>query len=972
MAQMPFSPCDASNVGNCPDESFKMLQYIFGDMVTALAEGADPNSVESVSNILATMFGFFNSGLLIVGAILVSYVAFVGVLNTANDGEAMGKDWSSVWTTSRIVTGGALLLPTTSGYSFIQLTVMLVTLWGVGLANGVYKTGMAISVLTPDGLVSGASVPGNYYGMDAFANDYVKTAYCKHSANAIYGGDGGATIQKVAMPTRRTVDGTTETIFEFKDTNTETQLAGGRPICGVVKLATYQAQPKEKAVEDLVEQLKQAAQDIKIKHAQVLMTEIDTWVAGWPVSLEAEGWSGVNANQLNTIVKKADAAIVRDIQANMTGKAGGIESQMSMLLDQLVEAGWASAGGWYQRVGAMRGQLAKATSMPVGEGGGYDLTGLPSDDRAKLLSSSVAVATDTVVVSSAKKTGRDTTLADLDKMIPTDIESIKIRNIQKEIDTTMNSSVNSAMRTIVSFATGRPDYEGSDALGAGAVGAADDFLTSFCGMNGQLGGSLHRMKCLGDYIVAWDGAIGVAKFTINTVASTVRMTAALLSGGTFLGTGANLGPAGVVLKDWLADGIVAQLETIQSYIKPLGFYFSVALPSLPFGIFLIVVVGWLLGVLQAMIGAPLWAVMMMTPSRTFIGSQQQGLLLFLTIFLRPALSILGLFAAMLVSDPIIDFISQGFFDYRGAIVGTSGAIGWLAEFFTFANWMIAYAAILGPVLYMTYGLPQALPDVALKWIGAGITPLGETSAISESRQAGSKISSAGIESSGQAQSKKDQLSQQNRTAIGGGSDGGGAPGGGNTPSGGGGGGTRQAKPLANEQGVDPQTASPQNNDAPSGGGSTASSGSGNSAGGSTGGARTSNANGQGVDGGSAKPRFDASGEPEKLAPQRVITPSGVANAMGYAVGGALGSALQTARTMSLSRGREAASQAMSASSNQLLYGQDTKPADIDNPNYKPVVSDDATSDSKADSVKTDIKKPNFDDDPRIKNGNKPV
>ena len=55
----------------------------------------------------------------------------MGTLNTANDGEVMGRNWSSLWTPVRIVAGGAVLLPTASGFSFIQLVVLMFALWGV-------------------------------------------------------------------------------------------------------------------------------------------------------------------------------------------------------------------------------------------------------------------------------------------------------------------------------------------------------------------------------------------------------------------------------------------------------------------------------------------------------------------------------------------------------------------------------------------------------------------------------------------------------------------------------------------------------------------------------------------------------------------------------------------------------------------------------------------------------------------------
>jgi hypothetical protein len=124
MAQMPFSPCDTSG-GACTDRSVSMLRDIFGPVIDALVSGVDPNTVAASANVIATLMSFFNSGILVIGSLIVSYVAVMGITNTANDGEAMGKSWSSLWTPVRIVAGGAVLLPTASGYSFIQLVVLL-------------------------------------------------------------------------------------------------------------------------------------------------------------------------------------------------------------------------------------------------------------------------------------------------------------------------------------------------------------------------------------------------------------------------------------------------------------------------------------------------------------------------------------------------------------------------------------------------------------------------------------------------------------------------------------------------------------------------------------------------------------------------------------------------------------------------------------------------------------------------------
>ncbi|CAJ0691158.1 hypothetical protein R82526_03606 [Ralstonia mannitolilytica] len=190
----------------------------------------------------------------------------------------------------------------------------------------------------------------------------------------------------------------------------------------------------------------------------------------------------------------------------------------------------------------------------------------------------------------------------------------------------------------------------------------------------------------------------------------------------------------------------------------------------------------------------------MTPDRTFVGSQSQGYLLLLSLFARPALAVVGLFAAMLVSDPIIDFIAKGFFAMRGAVVTSTGTVGAIASFLSFAWWFMVFGLTLLPVLYMIFGLPQILPDHVLRWIGAGVNDLGETQAVGQMRSGMAHAASSGaLPSGGGSPSRR----------IGG--DGGLLPGDGNggTPPTGNGGGTRgtgtpkRALLSAGDQGVAP-------------------------------------------------------------------------------------------------------------------------------------------------------------------------
>ena len=783
-AAMPFSPCDDAT--SCTDHSVDMLRSIFGPVIDALVTGADPDSVSAASNVIATMMSFFNSGILIVGTLIVSYVAAMGTINTANDGEAMGRNWSSLWTPVRIVAGGAVLLPTASGYSFIQLVVLMFALWGVGFANGTYKTGMAIGVLSPDGVVQGVNDPGSFYGLRDFGKQYLAASYCARAANQIYP---GAQVSAAPSADKTTTNGgRTEYLFQIKDRNATTNLGGGEPLCGTVSISQYTAQPAKDAtgIEAALEQLRAAAQNAKIQAATNLMTDLEAWVNTWPDDISGD-WSNVDSAKFNELVNSAETQVAAALMAALSDTTG-VKSGFQSLATSLTSEGWAMSGGWYQRVGEVRGRIAAITSQSVGSVSAPSLSALPADAAASLLIGSVTTVTEAISKKSEIKGNYKAPTSgpgDLTSVIPKDAQSdINIGSINADFDAKVSLWINSMMESMVEMATG----------------ANTSGTTPLCGTAGQMGGSLNRMKCIGDYLTVARAGIGAADVAIKTGATALRVVAGTLSSVKGVGTGLDLDKVVTPIWDWVIEVPVKQLAMMATYIEPMAFYFGVFLPSLPYVIFMTVVVGWILAVLQSLIAAPLWAVMHMTPDRTFVGSQSQGYLLLLSLFARPALAVVGLFAAMLVSDPIIDFIAKGFFAMRGAVVTSTGTVGAISSFLSFAWWFMVFGLTLLPVLYMTFGLPQILPDHVLRWIGAGVSDLGETQAVGQMRSGMAHAASSGaLPSGGSSPSRR----------IGG--DGGLLPGGGNggTPPTGIGGGTRgtatpkRALLSAGDQGVAP-------------------------------------------------------------------------------------------------------------------------------------------------------------------------
>lgn len=734
MPAMPFSPCPPG--GSCPDVSVGILRRIFGPVIDALAAGADPNTVSQAASTLGSMFSVFNSGLLAVAALIVSFIAVMGVVNTAQDGEAMGKSWSSVWTPVRVVAGAGFLLPSASGFSFIQHVVLMLALWGVGLANSVFNAGVQAGII--GGALTNISAQAGYgsgskpsesfplYDVRKFAQKYLALSYCAYSANKIYD-DSGAGGTAPAVKAETTPDMTaiedkggsvTTKIFFVRDRNPASNLSGGEPSCGTVKVYAFNAAPvvpgnnsnisetlsgsTATANQAALQAVRVAATNAKQQALVQLMQDIDAWVATMPYSLSQPGWDSVNSQDFNVLVDKAQQAVLTNLSNQISGDAT-LTQIMQGWTSSVTKDGWAMAGGFQQRLGGVREEMAKIYSAAPADATAPTFSGMPDDPRAQLLANSVDTATRTIIARADAGAGALTGTpnpAELNSVVPDSLNGLNVDTMRSGFDSRMSKFVNWGMQGTTEI----------------LIGSSTDV------------DAISRIKRVGDWMTVLSSMTLAADTALKTAITGLRAAAGMVGSVKLAGTGVDLSPVGTAIWDWALSVVVPQLAKMMSWLDILAFYFGTFLPSLPYGIFMMVVVGWVLAVIQSVVAAPLWMVMHMRPSQTFIGSDQQGYLLLLSLFVRPALAVLGLFAGILAADPIVDYLAKAFFSMRTAIVTSQESLGWIVEFMTFTNWMVVFGFILLPITYMVFGLPQVLPDHVLKWIGAGVADLGETDA----------------------------------------------------------------------------------------------------------------------------------------------------------------------------------------------------------------------------------------------------
>lgn len=142
-AETMFTPNDG-------DISLNILSQLFGDLVDAatgekgkyakaglwLGAGLDP-----FQHVLRT----FNFCCMFVGGLLAAYAITLGLVNTAHEGVAFGKELNNPFFWLRTGGGVTFILPFVSGYCLLQVVVMWIVVQSVGMADTTWKAWFGVN-----------------------------------------------------------------------------------------------------------------------------------------------------------------------------------------------------------------------------------------------------------------------------------------------------------------------------------------------------------------------------------------------------------------------------------------------------------------------------------------------------------------------------------------------------------------------------------------------------------------------------------------------------------------------------------------------------------------------------------------------------------------------------------------------------------------------------------------------------------
>jgi len=724
------------------DVSIGYLSTIFG-LVDGVLQGTG-------SQILGTLFGIYNGAILVLAGIIFLYTFLVSTINTAHQGEVMGKDWSSIWIPLRSVAGIALLIPKASGYSFIQIFMIWVAVQGVGAADSVwnsaldflYKGGVVIQQnsgdlkqTNPALLTSSATLLRSLTCMDMLQQQFVQYRN-KQIQN------GATPLQAPPNFTGNVLNainsaGASGTV-DFPNSN----YYGTNGVCGRVswnpitlsgmlgnvspQLASSLQNNRSRtlALSQMVQTLSPIARSI-VNNALSsspqplgqLLTDKQTWgspdpakgylVSGSVLSDAGQAYTGIMQSVLNLI--------------NTVMKSPAFTDAW---IAQARKAGWALASMYYY-------DIINLNSEAKNQADGNPPTVTPPDE------------------SFTQKAALYAYLGGPNSPYVAQLQTL------------INVSADSNDYTVGEngpFITDLKTYGGSLTHGNVSLkGGNIDFG------GGRIGPIMAPLNGFVQFIVKW--FIGLTPDSFNNIyasqatnANPILMVAQMGNGLidhiwiTYITIAAvsTAITAGLSMIPFVAIGtsIIVLMITLISIIFPImtalfvaGLTMTFYLPLIPFIIFTFGVIGWFIAVIEAVIAAPLVAMGIGNPEgHAILGKASPAVVQLVNVFLRPALMIFGLLIGMMLSYVGVWLVNQGFvYAFMGASQEASSIAN---SFFKPLALLFLYVIIVMQVLHKSFSLIHIIPDEWAKWLGGNVKGFGGEAeaerAISQGAQAGAQ------------------------------------------------------------------------------------------------------------------------------------------------------------------------------------------------------------------------------------------
>lgn len=778
------------------DQSRILLGVIFGSNIGDIPLGGSPNPV------LSEIMEKFNFIVVVVGLVVVSYVSILSIINTANEGTAMGKKWSAVWIPMRSVAGMALMVPApASGYSMIQVTVMWIILQGIGAADALWNIAL-------DGLLSGSSASAGTVittantNLDKEAKDLslalldaqtcMDTLYKQSSSDqniSANNGEGswlaknGQLLKNFAEVTK---DEETEINITMKDsqgvdknfTTYKYTVEGvsyfgvnnpndnsGKNICGSIKiLATVNGNEKKSPPYPTQDEVRNAAYKVyytKLNTISSMLTALQPLANGLANGLYVQPLNtdeyydsnnppprGYIQNSID-IYKSSISSLV-----NPWNLTTSLDEYQKEDIRNGKNNGWISAGAYYFIFNkSLTATLFDSATNPAQKMVGSGIPVCPDSGRESEVIQCKNGFQNSSITNNLLNSGI------------TFNEDIKALSYNLAMAYTYYSYSADANQYKAIFSTTSSDKKGASETAAKALNAATSYnakaiedLSNL--LNTKEGDPLMNISKFGQSLM-----LGIEGSFLAVISLAILTALGSLFPNTFTIMGTSIPVADIgkymAVMTIIILGMYALLLPVFALLWGFGAMLAVYCPLIPFMIFTMAALGWMLTVVEAIIAAPIVALGIIMPSGDELGKLEPALNILANIFLRPMLMIFGFLLAGRVYKAIILLINFG----MGSVFNSIDVSTMLSTLVVIA----VYATFIMSITNTCFSLIYAVPDKILRWIGGGHeqTDVGAVSEAKGAAQSAGQEIGGGMKEGGKAMGKmgmKNSLDSANKSS----------------------------------------------------------------------------------------------------------------------------------------------------------------------------------------------------------------
>lgn len=730
------------------------------------------------------MFQIFNTGIVAVAAIVFMWNLLSAAVNSAHDGEFLGKRYNSFWTPTRAAFGIIFIMPVMAGWSPAQTAMAWAAWGGTGIANKIVANsdiGEAVARST-SGMAGGISENGQ-----AEAEKIKTNVLCLFDVDterliklAASGGEEAGIADEVLKKNTWTIK---ETISENRFTLAFGNTEGTGIECGVIDkqlpMLNNFANSEFPAIKEMrqkfMEQYVGLYKTMALKITDTVLKEASkiTGKGRNPSQEEIQNFVDEihKATRLAGFEFKRDLGILNDVLRGM---------QRDSIYKQIITSanGYTGGNSGASWIGygfhAIPGLVASLTSVKATQVVDKSMpptvkinsNAAVSDMQmsAKAMQESQAQIQQVAQSNSGFIDGLSNLWNNPGEYIEKSISNFSIMEALNEISTIPSAVWNKVSETATEVKTyvNRTDVNSfADDLAKtiGISTAPMEFSNYLSKLSAEYGGTpLAALQSLGILILQWIGktlyvliiALPFAIIGATSATSFVAGTISYLIGGvssTIANWIAKLGNMAEAFLGKLSMFYFAVLAAALAFIIPLtvfGIKMMIIVPFTPTLMWIAGIATYFVVFIESLFGAQLWAMAhLLTSDGEGMGERtRHGYLFILNLFFRPAIMVITLYFAYQLVNLLGGIATNIITTTMSASVNGIGEVGfldsnfWMAAFIMLGLFMI-WLALMENLIHMCFSLLFIVPNQVFTWVGGQFgSQLGQDIGKSVSGQAG--------------------------------------------------------------------------------------------------------------------------------------------------------------------------------------------------------------------------------------------